>query len=84
MKWYLKRRAKPGDYRVVEKFAYLPTRCVGNLTNFGGYTEYMVWLEHYETYEEYKVMMNGDGEPVEEWVVISNNVIKRNKNESCN
>ena len=82
MKWELKQKAQVGDYREVEKFAWLPTVCVGNLTNLGGHTEYLVWCEHYIDYQQYKKVMveqHGHGYYEECWDTISKNIIPKDK-----
>ena len=68
MKW-LAKQYKPteGQKRRVRKFAFLPTRC----------NDYVVWLETYESHQEYKAMTQfSDGAiPIKslEWVEFERN-----------
>lgn len=86
MKWPIKTEPKLGDYREVEKFAWLPTRCVTPDTLScevpQKWLHYRVWLEHYVAFEEYKTMAVYHGKfasPEDMWVTISNNVILKDK-----
>ena len=81
MKWATKHKPELYDYREVEKFAWLPTKCVA-IAPHCSYTEYMVWLEHYIDYQQYKRVMveeYGHGYYEEMWVSLSNNVYPKVK-----
>jgi hypothetical protein len=76
MKWATKQVPSFYDYREVEKFAWLPTKCISQ-NQYCSYTEYLVWLEYYIDFQQYKRVTDDDS--VGEWVSMSNNIIPRNK-----
>ena len=85
MKWEIPQPAKIGNVRIVEKFAWLPKKCVGNVSDFGIWTQYRVWLEYYTVTQEYKRVMkldfkdSGHGYFEEEWVEVGATIIHKEK-----
>lgn len=83
MKWQISQPAQIGQTRVVEKFAWLPTKCIGNINAIGVGTEYRVWLECYTSIQQYKRVLkqdfkdSGHGYIDEEWVEVESHIIER-------
>jgi hypothetical protein len=82
MKWEIPQKAELGDTRIVEKFAYFPTDCAGNCNDFGKWTRYKVWLEHYTQLQKYQKVMQFDdnhGYYTKEWMKVDNTIIAKDK-----
>jgi hypothetical protein len=80
MKWELPQKSRLGQFRWVEKFAWLPTECVGNYNDYGNWTRYRVWFEHYIQTQEFKRVMveeYGHGYYKEQWVKTGNTIISK-------
>jgi hypothetical protein len=72
MKFVLKSRPKIGDCRKRLKFAWFPVTAI-NQERVGIPTNYLVWLETIEVYEEYRrhmVATKFGGMMMNEWVEV--------------